>query len=121
MQIGELLRDWRRINVSFTRAKKKLVIFGSARTLSSDAMLKGFLDLMEDKRWVVKLPPGADRLHRGIFGMVGKEEKDGGEVACAKKSVKREGNVGKGVLNGRPFLKEAIEVSMAVSRITQPE
>ncbi|KAL1837751.1 hypothetical protein VTK73DRAFT_4571 [Phialemonium thermophilum] len=31
--IGELLRDWRRINVAFTRAKTKLLVVGSRATL----------------------------------------------------------------------------------------
>jgi superfamily I DNA and/or RNA helicase len=30
---GELLRDWRRINVAITRAKCKLILIGSASTL----------------------------------------------------------------------------------------
>ena len=33
-RIGSLLRDWRRINVAFTRAKKKLILIGSATTLN---------------------------------------------------------------------------------------
>ena len=31
--IGELLKDWRRINVAFTRAKTKLLVIGSRETL----------------------------------------------------------------------------------------
>lgn len=34
-RIGSLLRDWRRINVAFTRAKKKLILIGSETTLKS--------------------------------------------------------------------------------------
>ena len=34
-RIGSLLRDWRRINVAFTRAKKKLILIGSETTLNS--------------------------------------------------------------------------------------
>ena len=33
-RIGSLLRDWRRINVAFTRAKKKLILIGSETTLN---------------------------------------------------------------------------------------
>jgi DNA replication ATP-dependent helicase Dna2 len=33
--IGDLLKDWRRINVAFTRAKTKLIVVGSKRTLKN--------------------------------------------------------------------------------------
>ena len=33
--IGGLLRDWRRVNVAFTRAKKKLILVGSELALRS--------------------------------------------------------------------------------------
>ena len=32
-KVGGLLKDWRRINVAFTRAKKKLILVGSESTL----------------------------------------------------------------------------------------
>ena len=31
--IGELLKDWRRVNVAVTRARSKLIIIGSKQTL----------------------------------------------------------------------------------------
>jgi DNA replication ATP-dependent helicase Dna2 len=54
-QIGELLRDWRRINVSLTRAKKKLVIFGSRGTLQTDRLMSEFFDLMQENGWIMDL------------------------------------------------------------------
>jgi DNA replication ATP-dependent helicase Dna2 len=68
--IGELLRDWRRINVAFTRAKSKLLIIGSRSTLKGSAsdgggeegegkMLARFVALMEERDWVYDLPPDA--------------------------------------------------------------
>jgi DNA replication ATP-dependent helicase Dna2 len=92
------LRDWRRINVSFTRAKKKLVIFGSASTMGGDKLLKSFLDLMEEKKWILRLKPGAEKLHHL-------------PVVEDEVNVKREMKVEKGILNGRPFLREALDVS----------
>ncbi|KAK6910521.1 hypothetical protein I203_104553 [Kwoniella mangroviensis CBS 8507] len=61
--IGDLLKDWRRINVSFTRAKKKLIIFGSAKTLSQDTLLNDFLELMKSKNWIKRLDRGDDSSH----------------------------------------------------------
>jgi DNA replication ATP-dependent helicase Dna2 len=104
------LRDWRRINVSFTRAKKKLVIFGSATTMESDKLLKSFLDLMEEKNWILRLKAGAERSHSlPIEGAT--TERAGRRGEDKKGKVKREVKVEKGILNGRPFLKEALDVS----------
>jgi DNA replication ATP-dependent helicase Dna2 len=58
-----LLKDWRRINVAFTRARSKLIIFGSRKTLSSLVVLKQFLELMENRGWILTLRPGADKTH----------------------------------------------------------
>ncbi|KAL8392886.1 hypothetical protein RB595_002904 [Gaeumannomyces hyphopodioides] len=66
--IGELLRDWRRINVAFTRAKTKLLVVGSRETLrgcGADEMLSRFVRLMEDRDWVCDLP--ADALSAHVF------------------------------------------------------
>ncbi|KAI5119550.1 hypothetical protein M0805_008536 [Coniferiporia weirii] len=62
-QIGDLLKDWRRINVAFTRARSKLVIFGSRKTLKASSLLADFFALMEERGWVLALPPGADTMH----------------------------------------------------------
>lgn len=60
--IGELLRDWRRINVAFTRAKTKLLVVGSRSTLGGcgeGEMLARFVGLMEERAWVYELKKGA--------------------------------------------------------------
>jgi DNA replication ATP-dependent helicase Dna2 len=60
--IGELLKDWRRINVAFTRAKTKLLVVGSRATLGGcgeGEMLARFVRLMEARDWVYDLPAGA--------------------------------------------------------------
>lgn len=64
--IGDLLRDWRRINVAFTRAKTKLLVVGSMSTLKgsgSENMLSKFITLMEEKQWIYDLPGDALESH----------------------------------------------------------
>ncbi|KAJ3091268.1 Tripartite DNA replication factor [Quaeritorhiza haematococci] len=54
LNVGDLLRDWRRINVAFTRAKRKLIILGSKSTLEGGATLFAtFLELMEKNNWPI--------------------------------------------------------------------
>ncbi|KAJ8111707.1 hypothetical protein ONZ43_g5558 [Nemania bipapillata] len=64
--IGDLLKDWRRINVAFTRAKTKLLVVGSRDTLKGSGeqeMLSKFVRLMEDRDWVYDLPRDALETH----------------------------------------------------------
>jgi len=93
--IGDLLKDWRRINVAFTRAKTKLLVVGSRTTLKGcgaknhhdswvvadrggrgvgvgageeprgEEMLARFVQLMEEREWVYDLP--ADALDSHVF------------------------------------------------------
>jgi DNA replication ATP-dependent helicase Dna2 len=53
--IGDLLKDRRRVNVALTRARSKLVILGSERTLSSNELLGDLVGLCRDKGWVLDL------------------------------------------------------------------
>ena len=62
--VGDLLQDWRRINVAFTRARSKLIIVGSRTTLSSNALLSNFVALMDSNRWVYNLRIDAHLIHR---------------------------------------------------------
>ncbi|KAI1848956.1 hypothetical protein JX266_005384 [Neoarthrinium moseri] len=64
--IGDLLKDWRRINVAFTRAKTKLLVVGSRDTLrgcGEDEMVSRFIRLMEERNWVYDLPSDALESH----------------------------------------------------------
>lgn len=62
-KVGDLLKEWRRINVAVTRSKSKLILLGSKSTLSNGATLKLFIDLLEEKGWVYDLPNGADKVY----------------------------------------------------------
>eukprot|EP00111_Clytia_hemisphaerica_P000398 TCONS_00001102-protein len=50
-EVGELLLDWRRINVALTRAKKKLILIGSRKTITGSTVLNQMLKILDDKKW----------------------------------------------------------------------
>jgi DNA replication ATP-dependent helicase Dna2 len=126
LQIGELVKDWRRINVSFTRARSKLIIFGSRKTLQSAPILAEFFSLMEKQGWIYPLLPGADKTYTLTFGspvVVPRkrhvQDVDGSSTSCEKensdlgsgrlvkkaKQVVVSPAVG-GLLKGRPILRD---------------
>lgn len=57
--VGDLLKDWRRVNVAFTRARTKLLVVGSAGTLNGNELLRKFVSLMQGNGWVYDLPKNA--------------------------------------------------------------
>lgn len=62
--VGDLLSDWRRVNVAFTRARTKLLVVGSKNTLRDGNKLLGkYMDLVENRGWVYNLPKVAIEDH----------------------------------------------------------
>ncbi|XP_058242748.1 DNA replication ATP-dependent helicase/nuclease DNA2 isoform X2 [Hemibagrus wyckioides] len=57
--LGELLKDWRRLNVAITRAKHKLLMLGSAPALRLYAPLEKLLTHMQQENMICQLPPAA--------------------------------------------------------------
>ena len=62
-KIGELLEDWRRANVAFTRAKQKLIILGSMSTLQGNHFFTLFLELLQRNNWILELPQAAHKTY----------------------------------------------------------
>ncbi|CAK9435366.1 uncharacterized protein LODBEIA_P00930 [Lodderomyces beijingensis] len=60
---GDLLKEWRRLNVAVTRAKSKLIILGSRSTLSTTNTTKTFIDFVDSKNRYFLLPKGADSMY----------------------------------------------------------
>ncbi|KAJ1653612.1 DNA replication endonuclease-helicase Dna2 [Dispira simplex] len=61
--IGELLKDWRRINVALTRARKKLILVGSIQTLQNASLYMELVTLVNRKKWIIPLPLAAHQNH----------------------------------------------------------
>ncbi|KAH9006628.1 hypothetical protein EDB86DRAFT_756290 [Lactarius hatsudake] len=126
--VGDLVKDWRRMNVAFTRARSKLIIFGSRTTLARTPLLESFFQLMEGEGWILQLPRGAHEIHaealfppenahtkRGRQDSVGdqnnnnpesegKLEKRSPHDAGTNKRIRRSPDTG--LLRGRPVLRD---------------
>ena len=57
--VGDLLKDWRRVNVALTRARTKLLILGSRNTLVGNELLRNLIKLMDGNGWLYDLPANA--------------------------------------------------------------
>lgn len=97
--IGELLRDWRRVNVAITRAKSKLIIIGSKTTFvkSQDKVLEGLVKIMDDQSWVHDLPANAAESHKFESGLTQTQTQGSGltgnaSLASQGQRRQREGN-----------------------------
>lgn len=63
LNVGDLLKDWRRVNVALTRARTKLLILGSKSTIKGNELLEQFIRFMDQRGWVYDLPRGAMEGH----------------------------------------------------------
>jgi DNA replication ATP-dependent helicase Dna2 len=50
--VGDLLNDWRRVNVAFTRARTKVLVVGSRKTLEGAGVFREFFKLADGRGWV---------------------------------------------------------------------
>ncbi|GJJ13038.1 hypothetical protein Clacol_007287 [Clathrus columnatus] len=116
---GELMKDWRRINVSFTRAKRKLIIFGSRSTLRGAPVLAEFFKIIESRGWIYSLTSGAHKLHENIPAQTASSNASGSNKRRSPESEINNENtipgsiskkiktkVDQGILKGRPLLRD---------------
>jgi DNA replication ATP-dependent helicase Dna2 len=68
------------MNVSFTRARSKLVIFGSRKTLQGEPLLAQFFDLMQGHGWILPLPTLAHTAHARVFDLCSTPSKRGADA-----------------------------------------
>ncbi|KAK9895340.1 hypothetical protein P389DRAFT_162158 [Cystobasidium minutum MCA 4210] len=61
--VGDLIKDWRRLNVCFTRARFKLIIFGSRSTLDEVPHMQEFFALADERKWIYSMPKDANLVH----------------------------------------------------------
>ena len=62
--VGDLLKDWRRVNVALTRARTKLLIVGSWGTMKRGSELLGrFCELIDEKGCKIDLRKNALEMH----------------------------------------------------------
>ncbi|KAG5651085.1 hypothetical protein H0H81_009957 [Sphagnurus paluster] len=114
--IGNLVKDWRRMNVSFTRARSKLIIIGSRKTLQEAALLSEFFDLMDSRDWILRLPPNAQLLHSialephatASSKRVAEDEIERENTEIGLERPSKKSKVESGFLKGRPLLKDLV-------------
>ncbi|KAL8687331.1 MAG: hypothetical protein Q9218_006464 [Villophora microphyllina] len=93
LNVGDLLKDWRRVNVALTRARTKLLIIGSKSTMKGNELLEKFVKFMDERGWIYNLPAGAMDGHLFDDGATPLTAKVGSHdkvKAAAKKELMKE-------------------------------
>ncbi|KAL8281473.1 hypothetical protein RQP46_006157 [Phenoliferia psychrophenolica] len=106
-QVGDLLKDWRRVNVCLTRAKSKLVVFGSRSTLVNADILRRFFDVVHARGWIYQLPAGS-HLEHAVDALSPLPRKRVGRDEEEQEDVKRK-RVGPGALAlSQPLVRDIV-------------
>ncbi|XP_063493214.1 DNA replication ATP-dependent helicase/nuclease DNA2 isoform X4 [Symphalangus syndactylus] len=66
--VGELLKDWRRLNVAITRAKHKLILLGCVPSLNCYPPLEKLLNHLNSEKLIIDLP---SREHESLCYILG--------------------------------------------------
>lgn len=102
-KVGDLLKEWRRVNVAITRSKSKLIILGSKSTLKSVKMLEAFMALIESRGWMYDLPPYADKFYEFAF-----MESLSNPVRNVKSKVNQNLTQDSRIINNNPLIRDII-------------
>jgi DNA replication ATP-dependent helicase Dna2 len=108
------------MNVAFTRARTKLVIFGSRSTLARTPLLESFFQLMESEGWILRLPSDAPEVHAGALSpaqdlstkrthgdcVMDPNPEDEEALRGGESGKRRRISTNTGVLRGRPILRD---------------
>lgn len=94
------------MNVAFTRARSKLIIIGSRTTLMGTPLLASFFDLMQERDWILQLPPDAHRLHDSVLPNAASKKRNRSEDAGGSIKKMRTCAGEEGILKGRPLLTD---------------
>lgn len=81
-QLGELLKDWRRLNVALTRAKHKLVLLGSVSSLQRFPPLEKLFHHLNAEQLVMDLP---SREHESLRHVLGDFQREWALHACLQR------------------------------------
>jgi DNA replication ATP-dependent helicase Dna2 len=113
------------MNVSFTRARSKLIIVGSRKTLQHADLLAAFFNLMDSQGWILSLPPNAQGLHPCLMvngpapstkrvALEMDKHVTGKENSPIPRPLKKAkvGAAVDGVLRGRPILQDLVNAGM---------
>ena len=134
--VGDLLKDWRRVNVALTRARTKLIIVGSWDTMrKGNELLEKFCDLVSVRGWKYDLARDALGTHLfeevitqsvrhvdavnvavgvKVEGPRGKENKVKGAGMGGRRSPDKKGKLdARALLGKRPVMRDIVNEAMA--------
>lgn len=101
---GSLLKEWRRVNVAITRARSKLIIVGSKKTLQNLKTINAFMNILDTRGWFYDLPPQADT----FYSFVSPPNQDGPNSSPLENVTKVKPLAQSKVFQNKPITKDIV-------------